>query len=270
MPRVAHRRSSFHPPERFHTAERESHSVSGNIHTLRYMRYHGAAMPELLVSAVNLLGFGALALLVWSLKRFVTSHIQANAEELGRIDARLQSIDRIVAVETRLRQAAGEVELGIKRRLDSESAVRSKYIDFRERQLAEFYWPLYICLQMNNTIWHWFEQITAESPERHRQLAVKLEQTFTLPNHRKALKIIEAKIHLMERDSRLEHLLLLYVRHIAIFQALRALDIKDKDPIDFGEPWPKELFPILAKETNKRQEEFDALLRQHAQQAGDI
>jgi hypothetical protein len=49
-----------------------------------------------------------------------------------------------------------------------------------------------------------------------------------------------------------------------LLDAFRALDINDKDPIDFGEPWPKDLFPILARETKKRQEEFDMLIHQRA------
>lgn len=223
---------------------------------------------EILLQLLNLIGLGAVTALIWYVKQFLSSQVKGYAEEFGKIDARLEKVDELISVEKRLKEAAGEVELAIKRTLDAEMLVRSKDIDFRERQLAEFYWPLYVRLQMNNSIYQWFERISANSPEGDRQLAVKVEQMFTLPNHREALKIVESKIHLMDKDPELEHLLLLYIRHVALFEALRALGINDKDPIDFGEPWPRDLFSVLARETKKRQEEFDILIHRRAELLG--
>jgi hypothetical protein len=132
---------------------------------------------EILLQLLNLLGLCAVTLFVWYVKQFLSSQVRGYAEEFGRIEARLAKVDELIVVEKRLKEVAGDVELAIKRTLDVESLARSKDFDFRERQLAEFYWPLYVRLQMNNSIYQWFERVTANSPEGDRQLAKKVEQT---------------------------------------------------------------------------------------------
>ena len=208
-------------------------------------------MSENTLAVINLLGTVALGFLVWSVKTFVSSQLTSYAAEIGRVSGSLAKLDELVEIERRLKQAAGGVELAIKRTLDTESLARTKDFEFRERQLAEFYWALYVRLQMDNSIWSWLERVTAESPTRDRKLAAAIEGKFTLPNHRKAVEIIESKIHLVENDAELEGLLLTYVRHVALFEALRASGITDTDPKDVGVPWPGNLFPVLAKQTKK-------------------
>lgn len=219
---------------------------------------------EAALGLVNLGGVAALAFLIWYVKQFLSSQITGYADEFGKIDARLAKIDTLEAVERRLKQVAGDVELSVKRRLDSESLARLKDVDFRERQLAEFYWPLYLRLQMDNALWEWLGHVRANSSESDRRIAGVLEERFVLPNHREAVKVIQSKIHLMAKNVELEQLLLAYVRHVAVFDALRELQIRDRDPIHLGQPWPQALFPRFSDETKRKQEEFDRIVHDRA------
>ncbi|MBW4470260.1 MAG: hypothetical protein KME45_07615 [Stenomitos rutilans HA7619-LM2] len=51
-----------------------------------------------------------------------------------------------------------------------------------------------------------------------------------------------------------------YIRHIAVYKALRESEVFDKDSIAFGKPFPKHFFSRLAAEKEKLQQEFDRLL----------
>ncbi len=211
----------------------------------------------MLLEIINTIGLASLGFLIWTVRTFIASQLRGQATEIGKIQGRVAALDDLANIETRLKQAAADVEIATRRVLDLENATLTKRLDFRERQLAEFYWPLYMRLQMDNAVWERMAQITPESPVRDRKLAQTVEEKFILPNHRKALRVIQTKIHLADGDVDLERHLLSYVRHLAVFEALRALDVHDRDPKDVGEPWPHELFPIVARLTKERQAEFD-------------
>ena len=82
-----------------------------------------------------------------------------------------------------------------------------------------------------------------------------------MPNHKEMVAIITSKIHLIESDAELETFLLAYVRHVAVYTAMRKGKIDDHDPIAQGEPWPKGLFPKIDEHTKRLQKEFDGLVR---------
>jgi hypothetical protein len=76
---------------------------------------------EALLQMLNLLDLGAVTALVWYVKQSISSQVKEYAEEVGRIDARLEKVDELTSVEKRLREPGGEVELAVKRTLDVES-----------------------------------------------------------------------------------------------------------------------------------------------------
>ena len=166
------------------------------------------------------------------------------------------------ALLTTLAAAAGFISKSLwdlywKRRGDLEAAARQKRIDFLERQLSLFYWPLYIHLQKNNVVWdHLLSRKPAEI-ETMQVVTHQLYHCFLLPNHENTLKLIEANIHLAQPDEELEGLILCFIRHVTIFRALRDGGLKNVDPIAVGEPWPRELFPAVERRLRLLQQQFD-------------
>src|SRR5690242_14438447 len=54
-----------------------------------------------------------------------------------------------------------------------------------EKKLANFYWPMYIRLQRDNTIWQKILERTNKQDEEHRKLAFQIDEDILLPNHMK-------------------------------------------------------------------------------------
>jgi hypothetical protein len=52
-----------------------------------------------------------------------------------------------------------------------------------------------------------------------------------------------------------------YVRHVKVYEILRAAGIKD-DPVNHGEPYPRDFFLLIEQRVNALQAEYDKLIRQ--------
>jgi hypothetical protein len=150
-----------------------------------------------------------------------------------------------------------------KRREQAESLSRKKRIDFLERQLSLFYWPIYIQLQKNNVVWEHLVNGKAFSLSIKQAVDQQLYKSVFLPNHEGLVSIIETNIHLAQPDPKLEALLLRLIRHVSIFKALRDLGHENIDPIALGEPWPGEIFPAIETRLREIQAEYDREIGRH-------
>jgi len=144
-----------------------------------------------------------------------------------------------------------------KRREEYVALARQKRIEFLERQLSLFYWPLYIHLQKNNVVWDHLANGISPSLKTKKTVDNQLCQSFFLPNHEAMLRVIEGNIHLAQADEILEDLLLRFIRHVAIFKALRDGGLQNIDPVYVGVPWPKPLFPVLEQRLRSLQQQYD-------------
>lgn len=81
-----------------------------------------------------------------------------------------------------------------------------------------------------------------------------------MPNHNEIMDILEKKIHLARAHTPLADALLRYIRHLAVYKALRASGIYDRDPLQFDEPYPQNLFSLVEQEKDRLQQEYDRLL----------
>lgn len=70
-----------------------------------------------------------------------------------------------------------------KRREQVETLAREKRVDFLERQLSQFDWPLYLQLQKNNVIWEHLTRGKAVEDSIERQVDAPLYKSFFQPNH---------------------------------------------------------------------------------------
>lgn len=128
------------------------------------------------------------------------------------------------------------------------------------QQLSEFYWPLYLRFQKGNAVWERILDSRNGQDEVRRRVGEQIETGYILPNHDDIVRLIESKIHLARGDDELLDVLVRYMRHIAVYKALRASDCRDVDPIHLQEPWPQQLFPLVEKRTRALQREFDETL----------
>ncbi len=135
----------------------------------------------------------------------------------------------------------------------------TKLVDYMDRQLSQFYWPLYIRLHIDQAVW---ERILdkRKDDELLSKVADKIESDFIIKNHEEIVKIIESNIHLMESDGELFSLLKAYLRHVAVYKAMRSSGCNDKFPFDLGEPWPKGLLKSVTGNAYKIQKKYDDLL----------
>ncbi len=135
-------------------------------------------------------------------------------------------------------------------------------LEFAEKQLSQFYWPLYTRLHFDTAVWTRILEKDHTDDELRRRIGAGIEAEFILPNHEEAIKIIREKIHLMEGDDELFGLLRQYLRHVAVYKAMREAGEQEKYPKHVGEPWPKELVRKVEEETQALQDTYDSLLAQ--------
>lgn len=115
---------------------------------------------------------------------------------------------------------------------------------------------------MDNAVWERI-LLRGSKDQVKDDLARQVERNFILPNHEVTCKLIEANIHLAAPDPALMKTILGYLRHVTIYRALRATGNQDIDPIQVGEPWPKDIFPSIEAATIEKQRVFEAILSQH-------
>jgi hypothetical protein len=134
-----------------------------------------------------------------------------------------------------------------------------KQLDYLERQLSEFYYPLYIGLHVDGAVWN---TILARDrgDDLREKIGEQIEKDVLLPNHEKMISIIQSKIHLAEADQGAFDLMLKYIRHASIYRAMRKADCFDKDPIHLDEPFPSDLLPTIEKTTGLLQQRYDSLV----------
>ena len=134
-------------------------------------------------------------------------------------------------------------EKELKRELEKDRVGRK--LQFLERQLSDFYWPIYLRLQKDNVVWRTiFDKSLKDDPVRS-SVASEIEKNYILPNHDEIIETLEKHIHLANLDNKLESSIFEYVRHVAIYKALRSAGHEDVDPMHLGEKWPKNLFPLI-------------------------
>lgn len=136
-----------------------------------------------------------------------------------------------------------------------------------ERQLSEFYWPVYLRLQKDNTVWRRLLQKNQDDNDPLNKIGVKIETDFILPNHKELVAIIETKLHLAEPKPELQGLLLKYIDHVAVYNAATAAGFSDlhNTQKNLLPKWPEGLFTAIERRTQELQSAYDELLVKYQQ-----
>ncbi len=175
-------------------------------------------------------------------------------QEVEKFKAKLSEDLERVKAELRL----DESERNLKLRL---------LLEFRGRQLKEFYWPIYLGLQKDNVIWRRITDKNNPDDSLRSDLGTAIERDTILPNHNFMVSVIEKSLYLAEADDELLGELLHYLRHVAVYNALRTskearqTSREELFPDDVGESWPKDLFPMIEQRLKDLQEQYNELLR---------
>ncbi|GAB4395648.1 MAG: hypothetical protein OHK0053_05290 [Microscillaceae bacterium] len=143
-----------------------------------------------------------------------------------------------------------------------ESA-REKDLERVEKQLSEFYYPIYFRLQKDNAIWRLSPQLNKENQPLPREANAIIEQEYILKNHREMVEIIETKVHLIEIDPELQTQINLYLKHMVIYDTLRRIEsLQTYNPVDFQAPFPADFYITIEDRIKKLQEKHERLLNQ--------
>jgi hypothetical protein len=154
----------------------------------------------------------------------------------------------------------GAIDSYLRRKEEAHKFVLDKRVQFLEQQLSQFYWPMYLHLQKDNLYWERLMERNQDPKSSQSRLSLQIESGAILPGHKEAMAVIEANLHLAG-DSTVVQESLRYVRHVKLYEMLRAAGIKD-DPVTHGEPYPRDYFPLIQQRVNALQSEYDNLIRQ--------
>ena len=112
-----------------------------------------------------------------------------------------------------------------KKTQEAAIAQRAARIQFVERQLSDFYYPVKMRLERDNAIW----EVSAQnkSSTANLKIADDIEARLILPNHQEIMELIKGKFHLLTNDAEQVDIAPLilsmnrYQRHVTIYKALR-------------------------------------------------
>jgi hypothetical protein len=154
------------------------------------------------------------------------------------------------------------------RSLKRDSALRSidARIAFLERRLENLLWPLTLCMRKDDAIWQRIPGLYEDGTQLPTKAGALVELGVLLPNHNRAVEVIEQNFHLVATESSLIGPMIQYIRHVAVFRSLREAGFK-LNPIDVNEPFPTEFPERLQGYLEQSMQELSDLKQRRAEYA---
>lgn len=149
-------------------------------------------------------------------------------------------------------------------RNELQRAKRTRELDFREKQLSEFYWPIYFRFVKDNAIWKIIPQLSESAKMVPDGIGRVMELDYLIKNHEEIVALIESNIHLAGADEKLIERLAAYIRHVAVYRALRATGTYTLNPIDVGEPMPSDIIIAIESKLKQLQTEYERVIEADA------
>ena len=140
---------------------------------------------------------------------------------------------------------------------------RDKRMSNVEKQLAQFYYPIYFRLQKDNALWQLSPQLSGISGSLPPETNALIENEYILKNHFEIRSLIENNIHLIEIDDALQESINAYLKHITVYEILRKTKSLEKvNPISFDAPFPDSFIPLIRERMMQLQEKNNKLLNE--------
>jgi hypothetical protein len=154
------------------------------------------------------------------------------------------------------------------RQLKQESTLRviDDRIAFLERRLEHFLWPLMLCLRKDDAIWQRVPGLYDDGTQLPTAAGAVVESAVLLPNHDRAVQIIEQNFHLVATEDALIGPMIQYIRHVAVFRSLREAKV-DLNPVDVNEPYPSKFAERLQEYLDQSRLELSDLRQRRAEHA---
>jgi hypothetical protein len=149
-------------------------------------------------------------------------------------------------------------KVGLRSELDKLR--RTHQIDFKEKQLSSFYWPIYFRFMKDSAMWKIIPQLSNSASALPDKIGREIELSYLIKNHEENVSIIENNIHLAQADPQLLADINAYIRHVAVYKTLRVAKIYDRNPIDVNEAFPQGLIGNIEKRLKELQAEYDELV----------
>ncbi|MGI0484617.1 hypothetical protein ACN4EK_04210 [Pantanalinema rosaneae CENA516] len=184
------------------------------------------------------------------------------------LNKRLEMFKNDMNEKSRQRQLIAELENQQKRQiaeLENQLAMEryNAELEFIEKQISEFYWPIYLRLEKDNVMWKRIKSLSPENNVLPESASAAIEQEFILKNHQEIVEIIESKIHLAENSANSRELineLVKFIKHVAIYKTIRTIDeLCQVNPVDMNEPYPANLFPLIERNLRELQNRYEQL-----------
>lgn len=123
---------------------------------------------------------------------------------------------------------------------------RDKVYLIVEKQLSNFYYPIYFRLEKDNALWKLSPQLSGKENSLPQETNEIIEKEHILKNHYEILSIIETNIHLVEIDNELQESINAYIKHVVVYDTIRKVQSLSKlNPIVFDAPYPKHFIQII-------------------------
>ena len=95
-----------------------------------------------------------------------------------------------------------------------------------------FYWPIYFRFVKDSALWKIIPQLSDAAETVPDQIGREIELNYLIKNHEEIVSLIESNIYLAGADDKLTQSFAAYIRHVAVYKALRATNTYDLNPIE--------------------------------------
>lgn len=118
-----------------------------------------------------------------------------------------------------------------------------------ERQLSEFYWPIYIRLHNNAALRIRMLTKGEGFNPTDNKMAAAIEHNVIMKNNQEIADIIMSQIHISFPEKELLSAIKSFLKHVEIYKAIRAADITDKYPTHFKVEYPTIFGELIEERT---------------------
>lgn len=137
--------------------------------------------------------------------------------------------------------------------------LRDKRFQLYERQLSEFYWPIYIRLHNNNSVWMRILSKGELYDKLENSIALTIENDVIIKNHKEIEEIIKSSIQIALPDKKLIDAIKDYLKHVEIYKALKVANVNDVFPADFKASYPEQFIRLIADKTFYLQDKLNKI-----------
>ncbi len=132
-------------------------------------------------------------------------------------------------------------------------------IEYLENKLRIFLSPIIYAIEFDNETWEKVSALSDSDSVYPDSISEYMEKEYILKNHARAVELVRENMHFLDINCELHKELVKYIRHVAVFQSIRALG-EVLNPIDVGEPFPNNLHELMKIEYKNTQKEYERLI----------